>query len=714
MPKTAEEIAESKRKRIEIANKYGGVPTSIWEIDYSIGKDINELHSKKQHVVSVDRHKKMDYDKRLYKHVAMSVQMVRGKGAGVSTFPPELVKRVESFYSEPGDTVLDLSAGHNSRMECTYQLGRNYIGYDPSIPFMAFNREVAEKLLNNKLLANGCTITLRQQSSEHLEEADNSVDLVFTSPPYWCLTPETLIITTCGVKQISDLCINDEVYTHNGVYKKVTKVLKRDINDELTNISVWGNSDLKITSNHKIYAVKHEKCPYYKSKIKVCSPDCSYLRCGNWAKHQCSHFYEKYSPKFIEAKDLVVGDFILYPINRDIEPLKEIRFSDFLKNLKVIEDTVKLNRNQYGNNDISDIIPLNKEVLRLFGYFLAEGYVNGDEITFSFHKNERDFIDDVSNIFKNIFNISGREVTQDNVCHLKFYKQPIADLFTHFFGAYSHLKHIPSFVMKLPLELQQSLIEGYYYGDGGHIQNSGYIFTSTSPTLIEQIKQLLLRSNIVFYSSEIDNTGNTTFNDRIVVRHKMYLLTISSYKEILKFEQLIKYKKIEKMKPSKNYSTQSFILGNYLYSKIRKIKKLPYNGEVFNCEVDEDNSYTLPVGSVHNCIEDYGDEPEQLGNNCTYDVFLDRMTTVLSEGHRVLKPGKFMIINVNDFMYEKEFYPYHADIINIYRRVGIPIHDIIIVKWKNSISQCFATKLEKWRRVAKLHEYLIVGRKNVV
>jgi len=299
MPKTAEEIAESKRKRIEIANKYGGVPTSIWEIDYSIGKDINELHSKKQHVVSVDRHKKMDYDKRLYKHVAMSVQMVRGKGAGISTFPPELVKRVESFYSEPGDTVLDLSAGHNSRMECTYQLGRNYIGYDPSIPFMAFNREVAEKLLNNKLLANGCTITLRQQSSEHLEEADNSVDLVFTSPPY---------------------------------YK----------------------------------------------------------------------------------------------------------------------------------------------------------------------------------------------------------------------------------------------------------------------------------------------------------------------------------------------------------------------------------------------IETYGDEPEQLGKNCTYDEFLDRMTTVLREGHRVLKPGKFMIINVNDFMYEKEFYPYHADIINIYRRVGIPIHDIIIVKWKNSISQCFATKLEKWRRVAKLHEYLIVGRKNVV
>lgn len=75
-------------------------------------------------------------------------------------------------------------------MQVTFGQDRNYIGYDVCHEFMEFNRELAEWLYKDRdsqLLATNqkASILLHEQSSEQMEEADNTVDLVFTSPPYW-------------------------------------------------------------------------------------------------------------------------------------------------------------------------------------------------------------------------------------------------------------------------------------------------------------------------------------------------------------------------------------------------------------------------------------------------------------------------------------------------------------------------------------------------
>jgi len=68
-------------------------------------------------------------------------------------------------------------------------LERNYIGYDVSKEFMAFNREVKEQITGKgkqlAMFSPKATITLREQTSEHLEEKDESIDMCFTSPPYF-------------------------------------------------------------------------------------------------------------------------------------------------------------------------------------------------------------------------------------------------------------------------------------------------------------------------------------------------------------------------------------------------------------------------------------------------------------------------------------------------------------------------------------------------
>ena len=203
MAKTMADLEQSREVRKNVINKYGFVPTSVIEPDYSWGKDIIEYDKRKQQAVAVQKHKKMKYGaertesggitgaskEQLSKAFGMSSQNVRGKSGGLSTFPPALARFIVDFYSEPGDWVLDPCAGHNSRMQVTYQLERNYIGYDVSKEFMAFNREVEKEITGggsqNILFTPKASIILREQSSEKMVEEDNSMDMIYTSPPYW-------------------------------------------------------------------------------------------------------------------------------------------------------------------------------------------------------------------------------------------------------------------------------------------------------------------------------------------------------------------------------------------------------------------------------------------------------------------------------------------------------------------------------------------------
>jgi DNA modification methylase len=185
MGKTVADLKKSRDARKIIVDKYGNVPTSVWDISYSSNSDIIEFGNT-QAESCVEKHKKMGYDKSLFHVFSSSSRDVRGKSGGLSVFPPMLAYKVINFYTKEGDIVLDPSSGHNSRMQMTYKMRRNYIGYDVSKKFMAFNRSVALKLKGQRgLIKNNCEITLHEQSSERMVEKSHSVDFCFTSPPYF-------------------------------------------------------------------------------------------------------------------------------------------------------------------------------------------------------------------------------------------------------------------------------------------------------------------------------------------------------------------------------------------------------------------------------------------------------------------------------------------------------------------------------------------------
>lgn len=106
-------------------------------------------------------------------------------------------------------------------------------------------------------------------------------------------------------------------------------------------------------------------------------------------------------------------------------------------------------------------------------------------------------------------------------------------------------------------------------------------------------------------------------------------------------------------------------------------------------------------------IEWYGDEPEQLGK-LTYPEFMVDITKIYAQCYRILKPGKFCIINVNDFRKGGQYYSYHVDTVNALKSVGFKQYDHIIMKYNNAMRQAFPNQILQEKLMPKIFEHLLV------
>lgn len=94
----------------------------------------------------------------------------------ISMFKPDIAKHIVMKYSEPGDVVGDYSCGFGGRLLGAVSCGRKYIGTDPlttpeleeMVRFYGFE--------NVRLIRSG--------SEDYCDTAD-SVDLYYSSPPYY-------------------------------------------------------------------------------------------------------------------------------------------------------------------------------------------------------------------------------------------------------------------------------------------------------------------------------------------------------------------------------------------------------------------------------------------------------------------------------------------------------------------------------------------------
>ncbi|MDI6605592.1 MAG: ribonucleotide reductase N-terminal alpha domain-containing protein, partial [Candidatus Omnitrophota bacterium] len=116
-----------------------------------------------------------------------------------------------------------------------------------------------------------------------------------------CFSPDQIIITANGPKLISEIKIGDNVLTHENRFRKVTEIFARRA-DTIYSISAYKlpTSTLKVTAEHPILAVKKEDS-------------------------------NKCSPRWIQVKDLSVGDYLVLAFPKEVIDVNNITISDFVQ-----------------------------------------------------------------------------------------------------------------------------------------------------------------------------------------------------------------------------------------------------------------------------------------------------------------------------------------------------------------------------------------------
>jgi len=394
---------------------------------------------------------------------------------------------------------------------------------------------------------------------------DKGVDGVVHVLPLTCFTENTLITTkNFKSKKIKEIKKGDLVLTHKGRFKKVINTIKRDYSGEILSINCGGILKFNITPKHSIMALPKE---FVKRKKKI-----------------------KREPFWIEANKLNKNDFIAIPKSKG--SIEKKFFKSDIKNRKTPKYA-----------DVDKFI-YNKGMLRILGYYLAEGSLSYDKsktkkvkyltgIRFTFNKKENNFIEDIKNILQeNSIECHSKvyySKSRPNVADLSVYNRSLAYLLEKLGKKYCDKKEIHSNIMNLSPKLQLEVAKGFFRGDGcftDKFGNTTYRAITVSFRLAEQLFWILIRNNIKC----------SIIEQNIKDRKKSWMIKISNAGSIKRMND-------ELINPTKRLNNTRFLeTDDYFLIPIRKMKKGQFDGEVYNLEVEEDNSYVSNFLAVHNCM----------------------------------------------------------------------------------------------------------------
>ena len=358
-----------------------------------------------------------------------------------------------------------------------------------------------------------------------------------------CLPGDELVLKGDTVKPISELMPGEIVLNGAGEETVVRAVRIRDYEGELVEIVPLspGNA-FRLTPDHPVLVVRREQVAVRRRRrYRLVETD--------------SKKFEGVRPEYVPAGELREGDFLVYPVNREVED--DPRFTE--------------------------------DVLKLLGYYLAEGSafihksLGVPVVEFSLGADEQDIVEEIAALIEKISGkrpsvISYRERKAVTVVT---YSKTVYDLCVNECPGHSHDRALSRRIMRLPPEKQKVLLEAYLKGDGSvYVKGRKLVRASTaSKTLAFQLQEMLARLGI-FASIMVRKGGEDRIGGRRIVRRDQYVIAFS---------------------PNKRWSEVRLVDG-FFYVPIRKVRRVKFAGKVYNLEVlGPHDSYLARGFVVHNC-----------------------------------------------------------------------------------------------------------------
>lgn len=293
--------------------------------------------------------------------------------------------------------------------------------------------------------------------------------------------------------------------------------------EELNVLSLDKNRKLKFS---KIYDFLEHKDTLYEIKH---SQSTIPLKA---TKHHSVFIWDKGNIIQKKVSGLKKGDFLISYNSKE---------NPFAKENTKIFNKFEFGSNQFTKKNIKKIVKITPELMRLIGYFLAEGHVTNiiNQVGFTFNTKEFNYINDVKKLLKKITNrkISLRN-PNPNSLQILIHSKEWATFFDTLCGKKKD-KHIPSFVFTSSKKLFLELLKGYFRGDGYKIGKYGIVVKSVSKKLITEFVWLCKMNGISCNLSYEQGKSHKMPQGNLFKGSLVYLLTIpkSELSEILEFHR---------------------------------------------------------------------------------------------------------------------------------------------------------------------------------
>ena len=274
---------------------------------------------------------------------------------------------------------------------------------------------------------------------------------------YVCIALGAWVMTIDGGKPIEDIVVGDQVLTHLGRYRPVTKTYSRHVDMDVIEYRPNGSRTFLITKDHKMLTAPRFSCS----------------RCGKPAKG-CRHVP-------VGSAGWHRGEEIANHVVVRIEDVDCVQVQD---------GPVHAN-----NNLKTEWVDVTPDLMRLVGYYLSEGSADQNGVQFCLNPQESHYADDIELLLKECFGLSAKRWLISGGLYVRVASRGLSRFFVGQFGSGCDRKLLPSWAMTLPVDKQRELLRGLYRGDGSVSKTHQSKLLLANPKLVYQVWQILTRFN---------------------------------------------------------------------------------------------------------------------------------------------------------------------------------------------------------------------------
>jgi len=359
-----------------------------------------------------------------------------------------------------------------------------------------------------------------------------------------CFVPETPVYTReSGVQRMDEVAVGDHLVTRDGSFKRVNEVFMRAVESEpmVTLTPKFGFEGITCTKVHEIFALRRQ------------APMLNYDVIRNRLDKGLA------APEFCPAGDLVVGDFVGFPIP---------------------QDTV--------DYDFSE------DLCRLYGIMLGDGSISKKGETVSIALNLTSKQDTVAFVESMLQTHSIRYTTalHNNCYEIRVSKgQWTLGIDSDMLYDSDDEKRVDPRFLNLPKPKTLALLRGLLESDGS-VLGEIYFSTSSRP-LVLAVRYLCLRLGVLTSAhakhTSLGETHQIRPGEFITTRKLPYAVRIPKHPALLGAAEFTPYTKFA-----------FFEYDGILYTRLINIDHSVYSGDVYDFNMESNHNYTTDAGLVHN------------------------------------------------------------------------------------------------------------------